>query len=359
MSSDPLEERLRSHETLASVPSAEAAGVEPADFAQLLLRPVVRPRFAIPNLAIRGQITTFYAGVGTGKSTLYQEAVVAHETGRAFLGMFEFDEAQRFVVFDWENGDGGEHGGGAPLALKRLGLSDPPTSFAYYFDLDQGAGNLDTDKGRENLAEILTRHEATCAIFDARDAAFPHTSEIEGERIAPAMRACLGLARELDCALVFVSHEPKAEYQDSASKLRGHTAWAQYSEQMFRYVRRGDIRILEHTKNRGIDQREPLRVSLIREGDPDTGPMRFEAQVAESASALEERRTGDVGKVEEFLEELGDRSWSALKDAMAGRGIGEGRLREALKRSVRVWQPGGPRTDYSIRPRDDEDGQLV
>jgi hypothetical protein len=61
------------------------------------------PRWAIPNLAPTGDISTLYAVPGAGKTTLYQEALVANELGRHFLGLLPFESPQRFVVFDWEN----------------------------------------------------------------------------------------------------------------------------------------------------------------------------------------------------------------------------------------------------------------
>ena len=338
--------------------TVEADVPEPADLVDLLSRPLIAPRFAIPEVAPRGHVTIIYSGVGSGKTTLYQDAIVANEVGRAFLGLRPFTDEQMFVVFDWENGEG-LAGTGAPQTLRRLGMPDKPERVNYYFDARELY--LDTPKGVAMVRRILDRDGATCAIFDSRDWAFPNTPENEGRLILQAMQAAQDLARELDVALVLISHEPKAEYQDSVSKLRGHSAWGQLPEQMFRYIRRGDSRLLEHTKFRGINRRPSLKVELSVEGD-DTSPIRLSAEEASTVEDRAQRLAEDVETVEGYLRTHGPKAWGELKTAMEGSGMNESRMRKAVeesKRSGRIGQDGR-RQPYSYKGPDEEGaGQLA
>jgi RecA-family ATPase len=200
----------------------------PLNLGRLMTLPMPRPRWAIPNLCLRGEVTFLYGCPGTGKSTLYQEALVAHETGRAFLDFLPFEEEQKFVVFDWESSV--EQ---VARAFKRLGLPPKdPATFTYYPPLLGLC--LDQESGREVVRCLLEVHNATCVIFDNRDAAFPNTIETEGGPVAEAMQATKELASELETAILLVSHEPKSQYESGTAKLRGHTAWAAHADQLFR-----------------------------------------------------------------------------------------------------------------------------
>lgn len=305
------------------------------------------PRFAIPEMAQRGELTTLFAAIGAGKTSAYQDAVVANAAGREWFSLLAFDEPQVFVVFDWENSQGQ-----VSKSLRRLGLTpENAPGFHYYFSPERA--NLDTEAGRAEVERIARKHGATCLIFDSRDAAFPNTPEIEGEKVAPAMRAAKDLALRLDLAVLLVSHEPKADYSNATDKLRGHTAWGQLSDQLFRLRRVGDARILEHRKNRGIDLREPVKITLVMEGERDTGPLRFEAELNPSVEAVAQRRSEDMDELEAFLDTHGDTAWGVLKGAL---GLSDNRLRTAIKSSDRVWQPLGDRKPYSTRPKDGELG---
>jgi hypothetical protein len=306
---------------------------------------------AIPNFAYRKQIMTFYACLGSGKTTLYLHAVAANETGNPFLGLFEFEEPQTICVFDWENGEGL-----SKRVLRRLGV-DPAAlkRTRFYHDLDHGRFNLDTDEGRRRIRRILERDGATCVIFDGRDAAFPNTGENEGDKIRPAMEATLTLAREMDIAVILVSQEPKAEYGDSVAKLRGHSAWGQHSEQMFRLIRHSKTRLLQHTKNREIDLRRGIEIQLVIEGERDTGPIHFDAKETDGIEQVMARRAEDAEKVEAYLDAEGDAGKMALLAAMEkAHQMTRHRVEEAIRTSERVWQPNGPRTPYSTRPKPEE-----
>ena len=311
-------------------------------------RPV---RHAIPNLALRGQLTTLYACLGSGKTTIYQHAAVANEIGEKFLGLYDFEEPQIFTVFDWENGDELYK-----RVMRRLGV-DPGSMKRtnVYCDLDPERFNLDTPEGRTRIRKVIERDGATCVIFDGRDTAFPHTGENEGDKIGPVMRAVLQLARELDVAVVFISQEPKAEYGDSVAKLRGHSAWGQYSEQMFRLIRHSKTRLLQHTKNRGIDLRPGIEITLFSEGETDVGPLRLEAKETDTIGDRMQKRAEDAALVEAYLDTNGDTGWTKLKQAMKDtHEMGDSRLRNAIQTSERAWQPGGERSPYSTTPKPDE-----
>jgi hypothetical protein len=313
--------------------------------AELLATEPRPPRFAIPQIAPRGEVTTLFASVGAGKTTLYQSALVANTRREPWLGDLGFEGPQRFVVFDWEN-----NREQIANALGRLGLSNGEGGdFIYFLEPDV---NLDTEPGREQVREILTEHKATCAIFDSRDDAFPNTNENDGRDILAAMRPIKDLAGSLDVAMVLVAHEPKADYGGSWDRLAGHTMWGRKSDQMFRYRRHGDVRILEHAKHRGLDKRASLKITLVTEGEPDVGPMRLEAERYASEEARAEALAEDVTKLEELLEQAGDRERKGIREMF---GWSEDRFSKVVKASTRVYQPGGARKPYSVKPRDEEE----
>jgi hypothetical protein len=208
--------------------------------------------------------------------------------------------------------------------------------------------SLDTDEGREIIRRIAQRYEATCLIFDNRDSAFPLTPELDGSLVRAAMLATKALAQELDVAMLLVSHEPKAEYAESSSKLRGHTAWAAHSDQLFQLRRKGDLRVLVHAKHRGLDQRPTIEVKLLFHGDTDLGSLQLvgsynDAREARSKARLE----GDVSLLEAYLGSHGRSTFSVLKDETKW---GNDRLYRALGASDRIWQPEGKGRPYSVEP---------
>lgn len=306
---------------------------------ELLATPPAAPRFAIPQLAPRGQITTLFASIGAGKTTLYQSALVANSIQEEWLGHV-FEEPQMFVVFDWEN-----IREQVATALGRLGLSADSQGFTYYQEPEDV--NLDTDKGRGRVHEILLEHGATCAIFDSRDDAFAHTPENEGDKIRSAMMATKELAGTLDVALVLVAHEPKADHAGSWDKLAGHTMWGRKSDQMFRYRRTGELRILEHAKYRAMDKRPSLKITLLTEGERDIGAMRLEAEPHASEEARAEALAKDVATLEELLERVGDLPRGEIRKML---GWSEDKFAKVFKASERVWQPGGERKAVQREP---------
>jgi hypothetical protein len=316
--------------------------------------PITPVRFAVPQFAPRRHITTFFATLGTGKTSVVLEAIAAHEAGRKFLGLYDFEEPQRFVYFDWENGEDT-----MKRYLTRLGADPADLQHAsVYCDLNPELINLDTDKGRENVCRVIERDRATCVIFDGRDSAFAHTGENEGDRIHSAMQAALRIAREMDVAFVFVSQEPKAEYSDPSNALRGHSAWGQWSEQMFRLIRHGNLRLLQHTKYRAIDQRPSLRITLNKlDEEGDIGRVQLEAIQSPDAEQVMEQKANDILLVEGYIDEQTDQeaSWGDLMQMATDEWrFGDTRLRNALKESKRIRKER--RGIYTTAP-ESEDGE--
>jgi hypothetical protein len=303
-------------------------------------------RFAIPEFAPRSHVTFLYASPGAGKSTMYWDALVSYAMGRPWLNIYPFpEERQFFVVFDWENreGDVGRN-------LQRLGLERGRGDETFLFVPSPPGVSLDKPEGLAVVRRVLARYEATAAIFDSRDTAFPNTKEIEGESVVPAMQGVVGLAADLDVAVVIVSHEPKADYHNPVSKLSGHRGWAGQADQAHRLRPRGDTRILDHTKSRALTQRPTLSIRLQAEGLPDIGPMRLLAEKSVTPNR-DQRLAEDVAALESWLQGHGGRApWRKLKE---GTRFSDGRLTDAIKASSIVWQPGGKRTDYLLYAEED------
>jgi hypothetical protein len=325
----------------------------------LLSVKVTKPRWAIPNLAPVANLTTLYATPGAGKTTLYQEAIVANAIGRAFLGLLPFTDPQRFIVFDWENSP--EQVG---RALGRLGLAaEAPNADSFLYVFGALDINLDTDDGRAAVRAATCEQGATCLVFDNRDRAFPNTPELEGDKVAHAMLATKALAEELRVAILLVSHEPKAEYANSSAKLRGHTAWAASCDQLFRLVHKGGQRVLDHAKHRAIDKLDNLDVKLLREGPPDAGTLRLVAQASESRAARSADKTSDdVRRLEDHLDRNGPTGRGDLKRATASwsearKAWGNDRLEKAFAASSRIWQPEGKGQPYSAEPKTSSGGE--
>ena len=313
------------------------------------------PRWAIPNLAIRGEVSTIFSAAGTGKTTLYQEAVAANAEERPFLHLLGFDGHQSILIFDWENSEEqvarsfgrlvlGPHKGGVSIVF------DPPHV------------NLDTEEGRASVMTISRQKQATVLIFDNRDRAFPNTPELDGERVSAAMSATKRLATKLDVAVLLVSHEPKTPYAGAIDKLRGHSAWAGFSDQMFHLDgSSGTVRRLRHVKHRGVDRLKPLRIKRLQEGNPDTGPVRLVADVEDVGLPSEERLRLDVQTLAEVLKDgpLGITDIEKRVKSLKGGTFGRKRAYAALRSTDRFYQPTGSRGPWAWRRDPDVSRPLV
>jgi len=250
------------------------------------------PRWAVPNLAPRGHLSLLYGAAGSGKSTLYQEAVAANALGRPFMELLPFEEPQRFLIFDWENGPDM-----FSRTLHRLGLREgvqAEDNFVYYFERP-GVG-LGTSDGRRAVRFQAMRHEATCVVFDALLDAFRGIPPTDEDAIGEAMQETKAIAVDLNVALLVVAHSPKAAYEDSLHMLKGNAAWGQKADQAFwlHHKKKSELRSLEHTKARAMSKRGALTVQLIEEGDPDVGPIHVVGSTSTTAAAVREAKKGAV-----------------------------------------------------------------
>lgn len=315
------------------------------------------PRWSIPNFAQRGRLTTFFANVNSGKTTVYQHAIAAHTQGEDFLGMYPFTEPQVFLVCDWENSkeDVGQ-------SLRRLGADVTATSLRYFSHPD--GWHLDTESGRDKLRQYVQAEGITCAIFDNRDAAFPNTPENDGDKVCPAVQAVRRLAEELDIAIVLISHEPKGgNYGFGLENLRGHSGWGMFSDQMFRLCRKrksSDPRELQHVKHRGMTTpRPPIAVRLTSSGDPETGPLTLIGTLVGQAKRQDEKNElliADIAVAEGFLGSHGPTAPGSLRHAMQEAGINKARQDRVLAAAkakeggrTRIHQPNGARTPYELK----------
>ena len=156
---------------------------EPLDWEALLSASMPEPRWAIPHLAVRGDVTMLVADPGTGKSTLLAEALVANEQQRAFLHLLPFPEGQRIALFDWENSL--EQ---TVRTMRRLGLARPPGSFRVHH-MGRSGVRLSDHIGREAVLDAGRDFGATCLVFDNRDHAFAGVDELVEGGITPAVAA--------------------------------------------------------------------------------------------------------------------------------------------------------------------------
>jgi hypothetical protein len=296
--------------------------------------------WAIPNLAPRSNFTWLYAVAGSGKSSLIHEAVVANAMGRPFLNVFDFDDEQRFLVFDFESTKDQ-----VTRSLERLGLRTKKAEDTFHWLYRPREAQLDTSEGRDYVYRVAEKVEATCLIFENRQLMFRNTGELDGKQVGDAMDGARELAMGLHAGFVVISHEPKATYNDPVAQLTGHSAWANLSDQMFRYTkkRRGDgSRYLEHAKYRGLDKRPTVRVALELSGEQDTGPMTLRGQPFTSSEERQKMRKQDEvrtfcealkelgpSKVSELAEHLGfdrsDRAFRSTRDQAEDQGLVEKR----------------------------------
>jgi hypothetical protein len=315
---------------------AKGQGRKPTPLSELINAVVTPPRWAIPNLAARGRLTTLYASVGTGKSTLYWEAIAANSQGRDFLHLYPFEEAQVFIVYDWEN-----HAEDVGNMWQRLGVNASRGDTVHYFKSPEGI-SLDTSEGRAEVEADVLQFKATCVVFDNRDAAFPQTGENEGSQVVPAMKAAQSLAEKLDTAFLLVSHEPKAQYANHKDNLRGHTGWGQHSDHLYRLYQRGDLRKLSHEKHRAMSKRPELAIRFEVEGHPDTGTVTLKA---EEAATKDSNLLAAKEEVVALLTEHGPMNWGALEEK-----VGSTLLRRALKALTKEGHVGqaGKRQPYFL-----------
>jgi hypothetical protein len=306
---------------------------------ELLVSEAIAPRWALPNLALRGEVSMLFAAAGTGKTTLYHEAIVANAEERAFLGLLPFEERQAILVFDWENSPAQ-----VARSVQRLSLGKSVGDAATFY-IDLLGHNLDTEAGRQQVRAAAVAYEASVLVFDNRDRAFPNTPELDGGQVSESMSRVKGLAQELDVAILLVSHEPKTQYSGAIDKLRGHSAWAAFSDQMFNLDwPGGGVRRLRHVKHRGVDLLPPLQIRRLAIGDRDTGHVELVAQVDLQGLSADERLTTDVTIVEEILKEVGPMGSAELKrefDKKVDASTGKKRLYKALGSSRLVEQPEG------------------
>jgi AAA domain len=311
-----------------------------------------RPRWAIPNLAPRGQLTLLYGAAGSGKSTLYQEALAANSLGRPFVEFLPFEEGQRFLVYDWENGKDMFF-----RTLQRLGITSAAhgkDNFAYHFETP-GVG-LATATGREAVRRAAELYNATCIVFDALLDAFRGVPPTDEDAIAEAMQGTKAIAVQLDVAVLVVAHSPKAAYEDGLNMLKGNAAWGQKADQMFRLhqERKSEFRRLEHTKARAMSKRHALTVRLVEEGDPDVGPVHVVGTTATTAEAVRTAKRDAVDDtVRAYLVAHGPVRRTDMTMALGARGVGSTALNNALKRLGEAGllnRPQGERGPYLLAP---------
>jgi hypothetical protein len=303
---------------------------------QLTLLEATAPRWAVPSLAPRGEVSTLFAAAGTGKTTLYHEAIVANAEERPFLGLLPFEERQTVIVFDWENSPDQ-----VARSIQRLSARTREAETTTFY-IGPSGHTLDTERGRQQVAAAALKHGASLLIFDNRDRALPFTPELDGAQVSRSMSAAKELALELDAAILLVSHEPKTQYAGVVDKLRGHSAWAAFSDQMFNLDwPGGGVRRLRHVKHRGVDRLPTLRIRRLTSGERDTGHVELVGQVDPQGLSVDERLTADVTVVEDILREHGAMGATALKNEFDKRvrtSTGKKRLYKALAASLATQQ---------------------
>lgn len=335
-----------------SMPS-EVLGVDegPQGLQDVQTYVLTNPHWALPNLAPKGHLSLLYGAAGSGKSTLYQDAVAANSIGREFMELLPFEEPQRFLIFDWENGPDMFF-----RTLQRLGLgpdAQAEDNFVYYFE-PPGVG-LATPEGRNEVWFQAKRHSATCVVFDALLDAFRGVPPTDEDAIGEAMQETKAIAIDLNVALLVVAHSPKAAYEDGLHMLKGNAAWGQKSDQTFwlHRERKSELRRLEHTKARALSKRRTLTVQLIEEGDPDVGPIHVVGRTSTTATAVREAKKSDVdARLRSYLATRGPVRRTKMAVDLEREGVGPTALNNALKRLAdagELARPRGERGPYSLK----------
>jgi hypothetical protein len=336
--------------SLMSIDAADGSFGRPYGVKDVKGHRLAKETWAIPNLAPRGHLSLLYGAAGSGKSTLYQEAVASNALGRAFMEQLPFEEPQRFLVFDWENGPEMFF-----RTMQRLGLGarvQAEDNFVYYFEPPEvGLGTL---AGRRKVWFQAQRHEATCVVFDALLDAFRGVPPTDEDAIGEAMQETKAIAIDLKVAVLIVAHSPKAAYEDGLHMLKGNAAWGQKADQTFWLHRekKSELRRLEHTKARAMSRRSSLAVELIEEGDPDIGPIHVVGRTFTTATAVREAKKGSVdARVKAYLAAHPEVRRTKMAIDLKTEGVGPTALDNSLKRLAEAGgldRPEGERGPYSL-----------